>query len=125
MKCPKCSGPLRPVTFGKTEIDRCETCAGLWFDMLEHEELRAVAGSEAIDTGTARDEFLDAKEDVMCPRDKARMVRMVDPARPHIWIESCPLCYGVFLDAGEFRELKNDPSFIERLLRRRRHRPLT
>lgn len=125
MKCPKCSGILRSVTFGKTEIDRCETCSGIWFDMLEHEELRAVEGSEAIDTGTASDEFLDAKEDVMCPRDQARMVRMVDPARPHIWIESCPLCYGVFLDAGEFRELKNDPSFIERLLRRRRHRPLT
>lgn len=125
MKCPKCSGTLGPVTFQRTEIDRCDKCAGLWFDMMEQKDLKRLNGSEAIDTGTVRDAALDAKVMVMCPRDQARMVRMVDPAHPHIWVESCPICYGMFLDAGEFRELKNDPTFMEKLVRRRRHRPLT
>jgi Zn-finger nucleic acid-binding protein len=31
---------------------------------------------------------------------------MVDAAQPHIWVESCPVCHGTFLDAGEFTDLK-------------------
>ena len=125
MNCPKCSGTLRAVTFQKTEIDRCEKCEGIWFDAMEQKDLRRVEGSEVIDTGKGGDPALDAKDVVICPRDQNRMVRMVDPGRPNIWLESCPVCGGMFLDAGEFRELKDDPSFIEKLLRRRRHRPLT
>ncbi len=125
MKCPKCSAPLRPVTFQRVEVDRCEKCEGLWFDMMEQKDLRRMTGSEAIDTGTTRDAALDAKQMVLCPRDQARMVRMVDPAHPRIWFESCPHCYGMFLDAGEFTDLRKDPTFMQRLLRHRRPRPLT
>jgi Zn-finger nucleic acid-binding protein len=34
------------------------------------------------------------------------MVRMVDAAQPHIWVESCPVCHGTFFDAGEFTDFK-------------------
>jgi Zn-finger nucleic acid-binding protein len=34
------------------------------------------------------------------------MLRMVDAEQPHIWYETCDECGGSFLDAGEFRELK-------------------
>jgi uncharacterized protein len=125
MNCPKCSGTLRSVKFQKTEIDRCEKCEGIWFDAMEQKDLRRMEGSEVIDPGTVRDPALDAKDMVRCPRDDNRMVRMADPGHPSVWLESCPVCGGVFLDAGEFRELKNDPTFIEKLLRRVRHRPLT
>jgi Zn-finger nucleic acid-binding protein len=116
---------MSSVTFQQTEIDRCEKCSGIWFDMMEQKDLKRAHGSEVIDNGAARDAALDAKDLVLCPRDQARMVRMVDPGHPHIWVESCPNCFGMFLDAGEFRELKKDPTFLERLVRRRRHRPLT
>jgi Zn-finger nucleic acid-binding protein len=125
MQCPKCEGVLQPVTFQRTEIDRCSTCEGIWFDTGERETLESVAGSDAIDAGTNQDPERDGKARVLCPRDKVQMVRMVDPARPAIWLESCPICHGVFLDAGEFRALKQDTSFWERLVRRTRHRPLT
>lgn len=111
--------------FQETEIDRCGTCGGIWFDMGEREALERIPGSEALDSKTNQDSEIDGKARVMCPRDKVQMTRMVDPARPTVWLESCPLCYGVFLDAGEFRQLKEDPSFWARLIRRRRHRPLT
>jgi len=123
MECPKCRGNLRPVKFQGTEIDRCEKCEGMWFDMGEQQDLKRAEGSEVNDTGTL-DAARDAKQRVMCPRDQVQMVRMVDPAKPQIWFESCPLCYGVFLDASEFRELKKDTSFWERLIRRRRPRTL-
>jgi Zn-finger nucleic acid-binding protein len=34
------------------------------------------------------------------------MIRMVDRHQPHIWYESCPVCFGVYMDAGEFRDQK-------------------
>lgn len=125
MECPKCHGALQPDWFHGTEIDRCGTCEGIWFDMGERQALGRLEGSETIDPGTNQDPALDGKAQVLCPRDKAQMTRMVDPAKPTIWLESCPVCYGIFLDAGEFRVLKEDPSFWDRLIRRRRHRPLT
>ncbi len=117
MDCPKCLGALRPVTFHGTEIDRCEKCEGIWFDFGEHKDLRRVAGSEAIDTGAALDPSRDAQARVICPRDRVQMVRMVDPAKPRVWIESCPVCHGVFLDATEFRELHRR-AVVELLLAR-------
>ena len=38
----------------------------------------------------------------------ASVVRMVDAQQPHIHYESCSVCYGVFFDAGEFRDYKED-----------------
>ena len=124
MDCPKCSGALRPVKFQGTEIDRCETCAGIWFDFGERQDLQRVEGSEVIDTGDTLDPTRDAKPRVKCTRDAVQMVRMVDPAKPRVWIESCPICHGVFLDATEFRELQGDATFWDRLFRPTRHRPL-
>ncbi len=53
MTCPKCEGAMEPVEFEGIEVDRCTKCGGLWFDLLEHEDLKALEGSEAIDTGDA------------------------------------------------------------------------
>ncbi|HJQ21682.1 MAG TPA: zf-TFIIB domain-containing protein [Gemmatimonadaceae bacterium] len=124
MECPKCHGTLQPMTFQATEVDRCASCEGIWFDAGERETLKSASGAEAIDPGSNTDLERDGKARVLCPRDRQQMVRMVDPTRPTVWFESCPICHGVFLDAGEFRTLNQDPTFWERLVRRRRHRPL-
>ena len=42
------------------------------------------------------------------------MIRMVDSEQPHIWFEACKTCNGVFLDAGEFIDLK-DRTLLDRL----------
>ena len=34
--------------------------------------------------------------------------RMADRRQPHIWYESCKVCYGVFFDAGEFTDFKEE-----------------
>ena len=125
MECPKCRGVLRKVSFQGTEIDRCDGCEGIWFDFGELQDLERVPGSAVIDTGTDLDPERDAKARVLCPRDRVQMVRMVDPAKPRVWIESCPVCHGIFLDATEFRELQKDTTFWDRLFRPRHHRPLT
>jgi uncharacterized protein len=96
------------VRYEGVDVDRCTACGGLWFDRTEHEKLRHKRGSEVIDTGDAavgRKQNAVAKID--CPRCTSRMVRLVDPGHPHIWFESCAVCGGVYLDAGEFREEKS------------------
>ena len=34
------------------------------------------------------------------------MISMVDLNQPHIKYEACTVCYGVFFDAGEFKDYK-------------------
>lgn len=124
LACPKCRGIMAPVTFNEIVIDRCQTCGGLWFDLLEHEDLKAAPGAEALDSG---DPALGARYDrvglIRCPVDNSPMVRMVDKARPSLWFESCPLCFGVFFDAGEFSDFREE-SLRHLLIRDRRQRPL-
>jgi Zn-finger nucleic acid-binding protein len=119
MECPKCQARMEVVRFEDTEVDRCVRCGGLWFDVLEQEQLSGRPGSEAIDSGPAwMASMHDAQVKVLCPVDGALMIRMVDATRPHIWVESCPLCRGTFFDAGEFTDFKEFP--ISELLQRQR-----
>jgi uncharacterized protein len=50
----------------------------------------------------------DKVDDIQCPHCKVNMDRIVDPDQTPIWMESCPNCYRVFLDAGEFSDLKHE-----------------
>jgi Zn-finger nucleic acid-binding protein len=115
---------MRPVTFGSIEIDRCSSCQGLWFELLELEELQQLKGSEVVDQGSALTGALrDEQTKVVCPVDGVPMVRMVDTRQPHIWFETCQICNGSFLDAGEFRDMK-EHTLAEFLRPRRRPRRL-
>jgi len=107
MNCPKCSSKFEKVSFGEIEVERCLGCQGLWFDMLEKEDLAKIEGSEAIDIGDDQvGEEYDSLQDIKCPQCTVKMLPMVDKDQVHIKYESCPICYGTFFDAGEFRDLK-------------------
>ncbi|MDY6783766.1 MAG: zf-TFIIB domain-containing protein [Cyanobacteriota bacterium] len=110
MTCPKCSGQLEQTTYAEIEVDRCTKCAGIWFDSQEAEALKTIQGSESLDIGTtnAKSE-LDARDrDLPCPRCRVAMMRMLDLDRHKIWYECCPKCGGMWLDAGEFRQFKQN-----------------
>jgi len=107
MNCPKCSSKFEKVSFGEIEVERCLGCQGLWFDMLEKDDLAKIEGSEAIDIGDDQvGEEYDSLQDIKCPQCTVKMLPMVDKDQVHIKYESCPICYGTFFDAGEFRDLK-------------------
>lgn len=105
MECPKCHAAMEKITTDAGEVDRCSACKGLWFDMLEHEDQRAHAAT--LDIGDAAVGAEQNKVDhIHCPVcANTPLIRMVDPGQPHIWFESCTVCYGRFFDAGEFRDL--------------------
>jgi uncharacterized protein len=104
MLCPKCNASMEKVPTHEGVADRCTQCKGLWFDMLEYEDLRPFA--KIIDTGDAetgaRYDAIDMIDCPLCPN--SRLIRMVDARHPHVRFEICPTCFGRFYDAGEFRE---------------------
>ena len=106
MRCPKCRADMEQVVYEGTEIDRCTTCHGIWFDAGEMDLLRSKQAAAAIDTGDEKTgKLANALDRYACPRCSGAMVRLVDPRQPHIWFETCSSCNGSFLDAGELRDL--------------------
>ncbi|MCP4378462.1 MAG: zf-TFIIB domain-containing protein [bacterium] len=119
MNCPKCDHQMELVEFGEIEVDRCTNCKGIWFDMLEAEHLKALKHSEAIDTGAPRTgKEYNKIDQINCPKCNTPMIRMVDAGQPHIHYEGCTICYGLFFDAGEFTDFKEETlmDFIQDML---------
>jgi uncharacterized protein len=106
MKCPRCSSAMETVQVEEIQIERCTKCGGLWFDEFELQDLTAKKGSESVDTGCAVESAQHSQAQLNCPKCSTLMLRMVDSQQPHIWYETCETCGGSFMDAGEFRDLK-------------------
>lgn len=108
MKCPKCTAEFETLTIKGVEVDRCTGCNGLWFDMLEQEDLKNIESAEKIDIG---DRIVGRVQDknrrIECPRCNSEMIGMIDQDQFHIHFERCPSCHGTYFDAGEFRDFKN------------------
>ena len=123
MKCPKCLHGMEEVTFGEVTIDRCSNCQGLWFDAGEAEQLKDIKGSESVDSGDATEGWKwDSHADIDCPRCGKKMEKGHDPKQKHIWIEACPDNHGMFMDAGEFKDFKEESmlDFFRSLVKGRR-----
>ena len=108
MQCPKCGGEFQQVKHGDVEFDRCSACNGLWFDAFEHEALKATPGSETIDLGPNGAKPTGGEGTKICPRCNVKMIDMVVAAQPHIAYESCGVCHGVYFDAGEFLDFREE-----------------
>ena len=91
---------------GEVVIDKCERCAGLWFDSGEAEKLKDEWTSLSIDDGDASvGRIFNEITQIDCPRCLNTMVSMSDPKQPHIRYEVCK-DHGVFMDAGEFSDYR-------------------
>ena len=106
MRCPKCRSDMEQVKIDGTEVDRCSSCHGLWFDAGELKNLRTKEAAAALDIGdVAVGKKQNEIEHYRCPRCAGPMNRLVDPKQPHIWFEQCGSCHGSFFDAGELTDL--------------------
>ncbi len=116
MQCPKCESNFEQLHTPFGDVERCQHCQGLWFDMLEHQDLKDIA--EGVDTGNPEvGKEYNQIGDINCPVcPSSKMLKMVDIKQPHIWFESCPTCYGRFYDAGEFTDVSeyNLADFIKK-----------
>jgi uncharacterized protein len=107
MNCPKCQAPMETATVNNITVDRCTACKGIWFDANEQKQLLKSAGGENIDIGDVHTgRKMDQVRDIKCPRCQIDMMETEDVDQHHITFEICPECKGIFLDAGEFKDLK-------------------
>ena len=104
-------------TYGrKITVQRCESCAGLFCDPVVLQEMKREWMSEVVlDVGDKTlGRKLDEVEDINCPSCSIPMTKTYDKKQVHIWFESCEQCEGIYLDAGEFSDLKYD-TFMDRI----------
>ena len=109
MDCPKCGDPMELKHFGAHyAVNRCSNCRGIWCNAAQISDLESVPMLDVLDVGDAvRGAVYDQIKDIDCPECGARMERQSVPRQPHIDIEVCPGCAGVFLDAGELTDAKH------------------
>ncbi len=107
MQCPKCQTALDPVRVDEVDVDQCSGCQGVWFDALELGPLldKHEAGVKALLEGE-RDEALNAQRSVSCPRDQAQLLRVYSLRNNEVILDVCAECRGVWLDGGEFQQIK-------------------
>jgi uncharacterized protein len=125
MDCPKCDSVMEEVTFNTVTVDRCTQCKGIWFQGVEHKELKKMKGAESIDVGSeALGAEYDDLEEVHCPECDTVMATVPDKFQPHIHYEACPKGHGVYFDAGEFKDFKEESlsDFIKSLAMFRKKR---
>ncbi len=113
--CPKCRAPMKQLRIGEVLVDRCHACCGLWLDALEKEKLLADRKAVAAADAPAGPHPTVTRGKLQCPRDKSGLIEVRDPRQTHVLFESCTVCGGVFLDAGELSDL-SERTLRERLL---------
>ena len=117
LTCPKCRAQMRIQRYPENDAYRCEGCKGLWLPLMAHEQLEERA--DEVDTEEYRGDSAPETRTLMCPQcEFVPLIRMVDVEQPDIHFESCKTCYGRYYDAGEFREVSEDPTFLERVFGR-------
>ncbi len=70
MNGPNGQAAMASLVVGDTEIDRCGGCRGLWFDLLEEQDLRARPRSTSVDEPWLRHPAKYVMHGEFCDRGK-------------------------------------------------------
>ena len=106
MNCPKCEAEtLGEFSVHGVAVDRCSSCAGIWFDA--HELSQLLAEEARYVTSLRRGHVKDEVEGKRgkCPRDGSELLRVYSSIDRSVILDACPDCRGIWLDGGEFEKL--------------------
>ena len=108
MNCPLCKIKLDKALLTEVEIDYCSKCYGLWF---EEEELRFAKDAKDrdlrwldIDLWKDPAKFKLNTSTKLCPKDRLPLYE-TSYGDSGIKVDVCNLCYGIWLDRGEFKSI--------------------
>jgi Zn-finger nucleic acid-binding protein len=90
-------------TVGDVTIDRCSACHGIWLDILELEELlQADPRSLLAEDRCFQRQRNEQGKRLNCPRCQGTyLIKLNSRQRPGTIVDSCTVCFGMWLDAGE------------------------
>ena len=111
MHCPMCHEAMKAKKIGDVEIDECLQCRGIWFDKGELAEAKDQVDPDLrwLDFGIWQREARFHINDgpLKCPRCRKNAMREINFQGPDVDFKFCPWCEGVWLDAGDFRNILN------------------
>lgn len=112
MKCPRCADvELAEATFDSVTVDRCPACRGMWLDERELDAVlksrpKGLLADDRAQRPTARSVAANTAGRINCPRCKGTyLIKLNSRRRPGTILDSCTVCYGTWLDAGELTRL--------------------
>lgn len=103
MQCPKCLNVELKKSRVKqtgTVIDRCLSCGGIWFDGGELEAVMKEAVKDLKVSPLAKESPFR-----FCPHCGAGLFEIQYP-QTLVKVDVCKKCHGLWVDAGEFQEIK-------------------
>ncbi len=103
MNCPKCQVAklIKRRAKGKGfSVEYCVKCKGVWFDRYELDEVMPEAIKEL---GIPREAKKD--KECLCPKCNKALYTF-DYPQTHVTIDMCKKCGGLWVDRGEFKEIR-------------------
>jgi Zn-finger nucleic acid-binding protein len=99
------------MTVADVTVDVCQNgCGGIWFDNFElkkFDEPNESAGAELLDIERNPNVQVDHNRRFNCPKcEGIVMMRHFFSVKHKVQIDECPSCAGIWLDAGELRQIR-------------------
>lgn len=117
LSCPRCNVPLTTHTITtdgeswQVDIEACtESCGGLWIEQADFEadtRAKLLLDSELATLNKPRKKTVNTKAPADCPACRVPMHRF-NWNNEGIFLDSCPMCHGRWLDGGEVRTAQNE-----------------
>lgn len=107
MKCPRCPDSLlSPALVETVTIDRCPSCHGMWLDATELEKLVELRPASLLKDDARFTANPSQADRLACPAcTGARLIKLSSLDSPGTILDSCTVCFGTWLDAGELDKL--------------------
>ena len=104
MDCPKCGSNLKVTKYKSVEVDKCESCEGMWLDYPELDELE----DTVLDVDEQKGSMITrpGESELKCPQCSGPM-QQFRYRYDEIWLDVCVEEHGFWLDAGEAGEVRD------------------
>ena len=98
MECPRCSSNLQLTKYKGIEVDKCDSCDGMWLD---HQELDQLEDT-VMDDDELKGSLITRSgvSELTCPRCQQPM-QQFRYRYNELWLDACEAEHGFWLDKGE------------------------
>ena len=116
--CPGCGKKMTKLELGNRVVDVClDGCGGIWFDAYEINSF----DEDSEELGQMLEDITPEKNIKKIPEDKRECPRCMMSHleqqyfsnKQQVMMDRCPKCGGVFLDAGELKEIRKGDTAIK------------
>jgi Zn-finger nucleic acid-binding protein len=98
-----------PKKLGNVVLDECPQCQGIWFDKDELEDAKDEIDPDLrwmdFEIWSKQARFDVTQKPLECPRCRKNAMKVINFQEPDIDITFCAFCEGVWLNAGDFKDI--------------------